>query len=99
MKNDSQLHTTPITGCTAASEQQARAGSQQSVMLAHLHCAVSLGEGTLAGEKPGKLRNLLKVGCNSHGSGEAMWVNSGFLLMPRRSLMSVNYWLQPILEK
>lgn len=99
MKNDSQLHMTPITGCTPASEQQARAGSQQSVMLAHLHCAVSLGEGTLTGEKPGKLRNLPKVGCNSRGSGEAMWVNSGFLLMPRRSLITLNYWLQPILEK
>lgn len=99
MKNDSQLRTTPITGCTPASEQQARAGSQRSVMLAHLHCAVSLGEGTLAGEKPGKLRNLLKVGCNSHGSREAMWVNSGFLLMPRGSLMTVNYWLQSVLEK
>lgn len=57
MKNDSQPHTTPITGCTPASEQQAHACSQQSVMLSHLCCAISLGEGTLTG---GEVREAQK---------------------------------------
>lgn len=47
-----------------------------------------------------KLRNLLKVSCNSRGSGkEVVWMNSGFLLMPYRSQMTANYQLQPPLEK
>ena len=52
------------------------------------------------GRSQKKLRNLLKVNFNSRGSGkEAVWINSEFLLMPRRSLMTASYPLQPPLEK